>query len=417
MRGRLALTLVAFAALAAPGVASANVVTDWNRTMIDALEAAKTPPPPAARAAAIVQISVFDAVNGIARRYTPVHVQPASPRGASRDAAAVAAAHETLVALFPTQQAMLDQQLAASLAELGRGRSVARGLAWGKEVADQILAWRAGDGFDAVLPPYVSVNLPGRWQPTPPAFGPPLFRQFAEMTPFALVSPSQFLPAGPPPLTSARYARDFNEVKALGSLTSALRTPEETETAKFWQLDTPAAMWNRVADELADARGTSPVGEARILARMNVALADATIAIWNAKNVYDSWRPVTAIQSAASDGNPDTSPDPSWAPLLATPPFQEYPSAHSGVSSAATSVLADAYGNETSFRVLSAGLSGVERDFTSFPSAVAQVVDARIFAGFHFRSACDDAVRMGREVADYVDDTVAMRAHGDEDED
>jgi hypothetical protein len=247
--------------------------------------------------------------------------------------------------------------------------------------------------------------------------GPPLFRQFAAMTPFALSSPSQFLPEGPPPLTSRRYARDFNEVKALGSLTSVLRTPEETETAKFWQLDTPAAMWNRVADDLADAHGTSLVREARILARMNAALADATIAIWNAKNVYDTWRPITAIQAAASDGNPDTSPDPSWAPLLSTPQFQEYPSAHSGVSAAATSVLADAYGDDTSFRVLSAGLPGVERDFTSFSSAVEQVVDARIFAGFHFRFSCEDAVRTGHEVADYVDDNVARRVDEDDDGD
>jgi hypothetical protein len=416
MRGKLALFLVAFAALAAPGVASANAVTDWNRTMIDSLEAAKTPPPPAARVAAIVQVSVFDAVNGIARRYTPVHVQPAAPRGASRDAAAVAAAHESLVVLLPAQQAMLDQRYAASLAQLGSGHSVATGLTWGTYVADQILAWRAGDGFGAVLPPYVSVNLPGRWQPTPPTMGPPLFRQFASMTPFALASPSQFLPAGPPPLTSRRYARDFDEVKALGSLTSVLRTPEETETAKFWQLDTPAAMWNRVADDLADAHATSLVRGARILARMNVALADATIAIWNAKNVFDTWRPVTAIPAAGSDGNPNTTPDPGWAPLLATPQFQEYPSAHSGVSSAATSVLADAYGEDTSFRVLSAGLSGVERDFTSFSSAVAQVVDARIFAGFHFRFSCEDAVRMGHEVAEYVDDHVAQRVDEDDDD-
>jgi PAP2 superfamily len=417
MRRMFALSLAALAALVAPGLASANVVTDWNRTMIDALETAKTPPPPAARVAAIVQSSVFDAVNGIERRYTPVHVEPAAPRGASRAAAAAAAAHEALVALFPAQQAMLDQRLADSLAHLGRGHdeSVARGLAWGKEVADEILAWRAGDGFGAVLPQYVPVNAPGRWQPTPPTMGPPLFRQFAAMTPFALASPSQFLPAGPPPLTSERYARDFNEVKALGSATSALRTPEETETAKFWQLDTPAAMWNRVADDLADAHHASLSRAARILARMNIALADTTIAIWNAKNVYDTWRPITAIQAAASDGNPDTSPDPDWAPLLPTPQFQEYPSAHSGVSRAAASVLASFYGNDTSFRIVSAGLQGVERDFTSFSSAVAQVVDARIFAGFHFRFACEDAVRMGSNVANYVDETVARRVDDDDD--
>jgi hypothetical protein len=383
MRPKLAVTLIALAALAAPGVASANAITDWNRTMIDALETANTPPPVAARTAATVQAAVFDAVNGINGHYRPIHV--------------------------PAQQAMLDERYSASLAQLGGGndQSVARGLAWGTTVADEILAWRAGDGFFAVLPPYVPAGVPGRWNYTPPNYGPPLFRQFASMTPFALTSPAQFLPAGPPPLTSARYTQDFNEVKELGSVNSTARTPEETQTAMFWQDDTPAAMWNRVADELADSHGTGLTQEARLLAKMNVALADATIAIWNAKNVFDTWRPIT--------GNPDTIADPNWSPLLPTPQFQEYPSAHSGVSSAATGILASFYGDETAFRVLSFHLQGVERDFTSFSAAVAQVVDARIFAGFHFRFSCDDAVAMGSEVADYVDRTVAVRTRGGDD--
>ena len=280
MKRKLAFALIALAAFAAPGVAKADVVTDWNRTMIDALETAHTPPPPAMRAAAIVQSSVFDALNGVEKRYTPVHVQPAAPPGASRRAAVVGAAYEALVGLFPSQQATFDAELQVSLAEIGGGpndQSVARGLAWGKQVADEILTWRAGDGFTAVLPPYVPGGAPGDWQPTPPLFGPPLFRQFAIMTPFALTSPSQFLPAGPPALTSARYTQDFNEVKALGSTTSVLRTPFQTETAKFWAGDTPAAIFNRVADDLADANHTTLTQNARLLARMNVALADAVI--------------------------------------------------------------------------------------------------------------------------------------------
>jgi hypothetical protein len=218
---------------------------------------------------------------------------------------------------------------------------------WGKSVADQILAWRSTDGFSAALPPYTAGGLPGDWAPTPPAFGPPLFRQFANMTPFALTSPAQFLPAGPPSLTSERYAQDLNEVKTLGSTTSTVRTPYQTQTAVFWQVDTPAAIWNRVADTLVDEHNTTLSESSRVLALMNVALADATISIWNAKNVFDTWRPFTAIREAGSDGNPDTTADPSWTPLLATPQFQEYPSAHSGVSEAATSVLASFYGDDT----------------------------------------------------------------------
>jgi hypothetical protein len=421
MKGKLALGLVLATTLVAPATASADVVTSWDRTMVAALDTAGTPPPPAMRAAAIVQASVFDAVNGIARRYTPVHVQPAAPPGASRAAAAASAAHEALVALFPTQQATFDQRLAETLAQISdgdsNGQSIARGLAWGETVADQILAWRATDGFTAVLPPYVPVAVAGRWQPTPPAFAGPLFRQFATMTPWALSSPSQFLPAGAPPLSSARYAQDFNEVKALGSSTSTLRTGFQTETAKFWNGDTPAAIWNRVADDLAERHDASLLANARVLALMNMALADGVIAIWNAKNTFDTWRPITAIQQAATDGNPDTSPDPAWLPLIPMPAFQEYPAGHPGVSNAGASVLAHFYGNDTAFTVTSFGLPSVEHSFTSFSSAVAEVENARVWGGIHFRFACDTATGIGAAVADYVTGTQLLRIHGRGDED
>lgn len=405
---RLALVLITLTAFATAGVARANPVTDWNRTMIDALEAAKTAPPPSARIAAIVQASVFDAVNGIRPRYAPYRIAPAAPPGASRAAAAAGAAHEALSALLPDQRALLDERLAASLAEIAPGRSpasVASGLAWGRSVADAILAWRSTDGLNAVMPPYVPGSAPGDWQPTPPLFGPPLFRQFANLVPFALTSPSQFLPGPPPPLTSRRYARDFNEVKAVGSATAAPRSPFDTETAVFWQADTPAAMWNRVADALADARHTSPLTSARRLALMNFALADATIAIWNAKNRYDTWRPITAIHAADTDGNPATIADPDWTPLLTTPAFQEYPAGHPGVTAAAATVLAAAYGDCTPFTVTSVGAPGVERRFGSFSAAVQQVEDARVFGGIHFRFATVAAADMGTGVGRYVLDT------------
>lgn len=411
MMRRVALAAVMFAVFAGPAVARADVVTDWNRTMIDALEIAKTPPPPSARVAAIVQSAVFDAVNGIARRYTPVHVAPAAPRGASRVAAVAGAAHEALLALFPAQQAMLDQRLAETLSRIsGRHRSIALGVQWGKSVADQIISWRATDHFTDVLQPYVPAGVPGRWQPTPPLFGPPLFRQFAIMTPFALTSASQFLPPPPPPLTSERYAQDFNEVKLLGSANSLVRTPEQTQTAIFWQADTPAAIWNRVADDLAQQCDGSVLRNARVLALMNIALVDATIAIWNAKNTYDTWRPVTAIEQADVNANPDTTPDPAWMPLITTPAFQEYPAGHPGVSNAAASVLATIYGDDTAFTASSFGLPGVERSFTSFSSAIAQVEDARVWGGIHFRFATLAAARIGDQVADYVIGTQLLRA-------
>jgi len=405
----LAAAVPATAAAAGSATAPADTVTQWNLTMIAGLEAAGVPPPPSARIGAIVQASVFDAVNGITRRYASYHVAPAAPPGASRAAAAASAAYTALVALIPAQKPLFDAQLAATLAQISDdpsdpGQSVERGLGWGQTVAGAILAWRAADGFDAVLPPYVAGSAPGDWQPTPPLFGPPLFRQFATMTPFALTSPSQFLPPGPPRLASARYTGDLAEVQALGSAASSVRTPEQTQTAIFWQADTAAAMWNRVADQLAQAHHATLTHNARQLALMNIALADATIGIWNAKNTYNFWRPVTAIRVGA---------DPAWTPLLPTPAFQEYPSGHSGISSAAAAVLAAFYGNNTSFSVTSAGLEGTERDFTSFSSAVQQVEDARIYAGFHFRFSCIDGATLGAQVASYVTHTLMQPVHNE----
>jgi hypothetical protein len=389
----------------AAGTAPGDMVTQWNLTMIAGLEAAAIPPPPSARVGAIVQASVFDAVNGIGRRYAYYHVPPAAPRGASRAAAAAAAAYTALVALIPAQKPLFDAQLAATLAQISDdpadpGQAVRRGLAWGTTVANDILTWRATDGYTTV-PPYTLGSGPGVWQPTPPGFLPPptapLFRQFGAMTPFALTSASQFRPPGPPPLDSARYAQDLAEVQALGSIASSVRTPEQTQTAVFWQGDTPAAMWNRVADQLARAGDLPLAQNARLLAQLNIALADTTIAVWNAKNYYNFWRPVTAIRATS---------DPAWTPLLPTPAFQEYPSAHSGVSSAAATVLASFHGNNTPFTVTSAGMPGVQRDFTTFSAAVQQVEDARIYAGFHFRFSCTDAATLGTQVANYVTSTL-----------
>ena len=409
--GLVAALGAALPATAAPGAGPAppDTVTQWNLTMIAGLEAAATPPPPSARIGAIVAASVFDAVNGIERRYAFYHVAPAAPRGASRAAAAAGAAYTTLVALIPGQKPLFDAQLAATLAQISDdpsdpGRSVQRGLAWGTTVASDILAWRASDGSAAPPPPYVAGSAPGDRQPTPPLFlappQAPLFRQFAAMTPFALTSPAQFLPPGPPPLTSARYAQDLAQVQALGSAASTTRTAQQTQTAIFWQDDTPAAMWNRVADQLAQAHHATLTHNARLLAQLNIALADATIAIWNAKNTYNFWRPVTAIRATS---------DPAWTPLLPTPAFQEYPSAHSGVSSAGASVLASVYGNDTAFTITSAGLPGVHRDFTSFSAAIQQVEDARIYAGFHYRFSCADAATLGTQVAHYVTHTLMQR--------
>jgi membrane-associated phospholipid phosphatase len=409
----LAFVVAAGGVLSAPGSGFAtrasghtNVAIDWNAIMLGTFATANVPPPTATRLGAIVQAAVFDAVNGIETRYTPIHVAPSAPDGSSPQAAVIGASHTAQVLLFPLQKAALDADLAASIAAIrddGSDSSIANGLAWGTSVANQIVAWRSTDGFNASPPPYVFGAAPGDWQVTPGGSGPPKFRALATTTPFALTSPSQFRPAGPPALNSALYATALDEVEKYGSAASAVRTTFQTETAKFWQLDTPIGIWDRVADSLAQENHFNLMRSARLLAFLNIAEADAAIAVWDAKNKFNFWRPVTAIG------------DPTWAPLLVTPYFQEYPSGHSGVSSAAATILASFFGPDAQFTVTSNGLPGVSRSFTSFSAAVAQVADARVDAGFHFRFSCNDATQMGVQVANYAESTLMQKVSDESD--
>src|SRR5258706_5238123 len=381
----------------AAGKVHPNMAIEWNQTMLTSFAAANVAPAAANRLAGVIAAATFDAVNGIERRYTAIHVNPAGDPEASPEAAAATATYTALLIAFPTQKPALDAALASSLATLkdddASDQSIPLGEAWGASVGAQIMAWRAGDGFNATPPPYTFLTAAGQWQPTPgPTTGPPRFRTLAATAPFALTSPFEFRPGGPPALTSSRYATDLAELIQMGGATSATRTPLQTETARLWQLDTPPAQWDRVADTLAMDHHLSLIKTARLLALVNISLADAIIAVFDAKNFYNFWRPVTAIAGI----------DPLWQPLLVTPYFQEYPSAHAGVSSAAATILASFFRVGTSFTVTSSGLPGVERSFTSFDAAIAQVSDARVWAGFHFRFSCDDGSELGRQVAEAV---------------
>ncbi len=390
------------------GTALADEVTDWNQIMFQSALAASTSPLVMSRNAALVQAAVYDAVNGIERRYTPLHVQTAAPPGASIRAAAVQAAYAILIRLYSTQQSTLDQKRAASLAAISSGVavdtsvSIARGIAWGQYVADAIWTWRSTDGFAPAPPPFPGGLAVGEWRPTPPGFLPGAGPQFAYMTPWVILSPSQFRPLGPPPLNSARYTADFLETQSMGSSTSSLRTADQTLATQFWAASTASYFWDTIALSLGAQRHTTLSENARLLALLNVAMADAGIACWEAKYHYVFWRPVSAIPLAATDGNADTIADPAWTPLLVTPAHPEYPSGHSTVSGAAAAVLADYFGEATAFSVDSDVMLGVVRSFTNFSAALAEIKDARIFAGIHFRSACDDGQSTGIAVAQYV---------------
>ena len=403
--------------LALCGAARADVVTEWNRNAQKALLTAGASPVVSSRVLAIVQVAVFDSVNGIERRYAPVHADFDAPPGASRRAAAVQAAYAALVKLFPSQKATLDAQREASLSAIaseeaaGESQSVARGVEFGQRVADDILLWRSTDGFTPAPAPFVGGSAPGQWRPTPPAFLPGAGLQFSYMTPWALDSPSQFRPAGPPALTSQQYAADLNEVRLIGSRDSATRTADQTQIAVFWNGNTPAA-WNHVAAEVAEARHTTLSENSRLLALLNVAMADAVISCWEAKYAYNFWRPITAIRLAGADGNPLTEEDAGWTPLLTTPNFPEYPSGHATVSPAAAAVIGAYFGDDSAFTLTSETLPGVTRSYASLTQAVDEAFDARIYGGIHFRSACRDGRALGTRVGGFVAANVAQPARG-----
>jgi hypothetical protein len=386
------------------GVSVADEVTDWNRVMLLAtLTAPVTPAPVTTRVAAIVQAAVFDAVNGIDGHYTAIHVQPAAPPGASKRAAAMQAAYATLVNLFPNQKLTFDLQRAASLAAItDTNVAIQQGLSWGQNVADQIWAWRNQDGFANVLPPYLGGTQPGEWRPTPPAMAPGLVPQLATTTPWIIGLPSEFRTAGPPAMTSDQYTADFNEVKNMGSSTNSGRTADQTLFAKFWQAGNPPDYWDPVAISLAAQSQFSMLRTARLLALVNLGIADAAIGCWDAKYTYSFWRPITAIQLGDTDGNDATMSDSAWTPLIVTPPFPEYPSAHSCVSGAASHILSQIFGEETSFSVASDAMPGVTRKFHSFTAALEEVKNARVFGGIHFRTATVDGTALGVAVGDYI---------------
>ena len=405
---RNAVCLIAFAAFGT-GTALGDEVTEWNRIMLDAL---LVPPavaaPLASRPAAIVMASVFDAVNGIERRYTPIHVPAAAPRGASRRAAAVQAAYASLVRLFPAQTGTFDAQRILSLSGIAsdpaveNSESIRLGIEWGQTVADAIWEWRSHDGFSNPPPPFTGGLAPGQWRPTPPASAPGLAPQMATMTPWAIASPSQFRPAGPNPLTSARYAAELNETQTMGSDTSASRSADQTLYVQFWNSTNPPDFWDPVATRLSATRHLTLSENARLFALLNMALADAVIGCWDAKYTYDSWRPITAIRLADTDGNPGTTVDTAWTPLITTPPFPEYPSAHSCLSSAAGRILAAQFGENLDFSVTSDGMPTVVRYFESFSAALDEVKNARVFGGIHFRIACDDGQKLGEGLGNYI---------------
>ena len=406
-----------------PGRAEADEVTDWNAVLLRAIQTAATPGALQGRLGAIVHVAMFDAYNGVERRYTPIHVTLEASRGASARAAVVYAAYTALTALFPSQSftADLESSLAgiANESAIENSTSIARGAAWGQQVAQDILQWRSTDGLDTSPSTYTGSTEVGKWRPTPrpnPAGGelPGLngsFPSLATTTPFAIPSPSSFRSTlGPPALTSAQYAADFLEVKRVGEATSATRTADQTESARFWA-GTAIGLWNRAAAASADARHNTLAENARLFAVLNVAIADALISCWDAKYHFVFWRPITAIRLANTDGNDATDVQATWTPLITTPAYPDYDSGHQSVSGSAQAILTAFFGSMP-VQGISEGFPGVVRPFPSFAAAADEAFMARIWSGIHFRTAMRDARTRAERIAAYVLEHVAVRVNG-----
>jgi hypothetical protein len=430
MRIGTAALAAAALAVAAPAteldmasVANSNAVIDWNRVAVATLVALPGPaggaPPASQLNLAMTQGAVYDALNAIEpKHYRSYLLKRRFAASASKDAAVATAAYRVLTHIvstvpdtiaFPTRTGVLDSlasQYAASLAAIPASTQKKQGVAAGQAAATAMIDARQGDGRFGPSP-WVPNTAAGHWQPlVNPATGLPVLDPtpwVGGVRPFVVESSSQFRTSGPNALSSAAWAADFNEVKALGRVDSSLRTPEQTHVALFWQTN-PVAIWNAVArTALSDpARDLRLVDAARLLAVQNLAAADAAINCWNDKYYWDFWRPWTAIQRADEDGNPATTPDPTWTPLI-TAPYPEQPSGHLCLDASHVRVMEMFFDtDEIGFDVANAQFPGETLHFDRFSDALDEITQARIWAGLHFRTADVQAKELGRHVAEYV---------------
>jgi hypothetical protein len=398
----LGLTLTWIGAQAAIPLTD-SPVAHWNELALDSIRAAATPPPKASRILAMLHVAIHDAYNGVHRNYEQYLVDAHEVDShASGHAALAVAAHDVLVNAFPLRAAEFDAEAARQLRWGRDARGRQEGIRWGARVARTVLAARQADGATTIVN-YVPTGLPGDWEPTPLAFAPGLLPQWGDVQPFGVGSAEAFLPMPPPPLDSLAYAEDVAEVQAIGSANSAVRTADQTLVARFWAngagTSTPPGHWNQIARQII-ASGDVRLGEeARMMALLNVALADAAIVCWKAKYEYRLWRPITAIREADTDGNPATVVDPGWTPLLPTPPFPEYTSGHSTFSGAGATVLAQLFGTDAiAFVGESDDAPGILRPFSGFWEAAEESGMSRIYGGIHFMAANVNGLSSGRAV-------------------
>ena len=381
---------ILIAMLAVAPDAGADGVTDANVRAAE-ITSMMAGTPPAVRAMAIVQVSVYEAVNTITGRYPPLRTKLTAAPGASVDAAVAAATRTALLKLVPAQQAAIEAHYQAALKPLPDGRAKTDGIAVGEQAATAVLASCADDG--AMAPnTYRPHTAPGVYVPT--MF--PAVPHWGRRKPWVMTSGDQFRPGAPPSLTSDTWKRDFNEIKTLGGKTGSQRTPEQTAIAQFWEATLPVVYWP-VARSVAAVPGRDLSDNARLLALAAMAMDDGLIAVFDAKYTYNFWRPVTAIRNAEGDAR-----DPGWTPFIDTPMHPEYPCAHCIVSASLGAVLAAEIGSGPApiLRSASPTAGGAARTWTSVDDFVMEVAQARIYDGVHYRTSTEVGSEMGRRIGD-----------------
>jgi PAP2 superfamily len=377
-----------------------NAVVHWNSVADQALTPVQgTNPMAHSRILAILHASIHDALNAIDRRYQPYTPGLPAAKNANADAAVAAAAREVLVRLLPDQAAPVETAYSRALAGIRDGAAKTAGIATGQAAASATLSRRQDDGAAGAAIPYVPGTAPGEYQFTPP-FDFASLPGWGRVKPFVIAVEDHEL-EGPQALTSKAYARDFEYIKDIGHITSATRSAEQTEIAKFWYEDSTLG-WNRIANTVMRQRGTDAWDAARAFALVHFAMADGFIAGFSEKYRHRFWRPETAIRAAALDGNPRTEPDAAWKPLLITPPVPDYPSTHTVLGWAAAEVLIELFGDRERYALTSLTLPGVTRSYRGFSKPAEENGLSRLYAGIHFRHAVRDGRRQGRGIGQAV---------------
>ena len=383
----------------APGIADApgsgRSVVDWNRQLITILGTPNAQPATIhpTRSFAILQAAEYDAVVSITRAAPPYKATVPAAADARPDVAADQAAHDVLAALYPTTRAGADDLLRTELGAVPDGEAKQDGVAVGQAAAAQLLTLRASDGATAAPAPFTPGTQPGDYRPTPPKLAAPMYTNWGSVAPFVLTSGNQFRPAAHPPVTGAAYASALTEVENLGRDASTTRTADETVAGKFWSASPIWNTWNQVAQQLVGERSLADT--TRAFAAMDLALADTTIGLYDAKYTDHVWRPITAIRA----GVPGFAGDPTWNPLTPTAADPSYPGAHSALSAAAATALGAVWGDRQTVAVTSAADPGVTRSFTSLAAVADEAGLSRIWAGQHTRIDDETGRQLGREVA------------------